>query len=201
VIVSAFAGGPAGVARRGEVERAPVELDRAGLAGEAGPELIEYPLDLTQDVPVPLGLGWVIGRMHGVLVKGDRIWYFHRAGPDRHVQPKVVERRHRVGVEVAHGPAQPDGAPLAALGVDVEHVVDEVEIHLEGTRSVRDGRSPQAPGGKLEGDLPPVVHHRLQRQRDLTDDLGVHVQRVVRGLPIRDREGRPALPLIRHLRP
>src|SRR5207245_2907107 len=68
-------GGPAGVARRGEVERAPVELDRAGLAGEAGPELVEDPLDLAQDVPVPLGLGWVIGRVPGVLVKRDGIWY------------------------------------------------------------------------------------------------------------------------------
>ena len=78
--------------------------------------------------------------------------------------------------------------PAIAVGrPDDELVVDEVELDLEARAPVVHERRREAAGEHVQRYLPPVVDHRLEREADLADDLGPHVQRVARRASRRPR--------------
>ena len=99
--------------------------------------------------------------------------------PNLHRDAELVERTHRLGIEIGDRlgfERDPTGA--AVTGSDVQPVLDEVELEVEDARFVWDRGRGQTTRTDVEGDLPPVVDHRRVRESDLADDLGPHVQRV-----------------------
>ena len=68
-------------------------------------------------------------------------------------------------------------------------VVDEVELDLEVVGVDRHAARGQAPRRRVEGDVPPVVAHRHEREPGLADDLRPQVQRVLGRLPLLERKG------------
>src|SRR5258705_436887 len=67
--------------------------------------------------------------------------------------------------------------------------VHEVELDLEAAALVRDEPCGESARGDAVGHVPPVVARRRERKPDLADDLGVEVQRLLRGPPGRERQG------------
>ena len=137
------------------------------------------------------GVG-IIGGVRVVVGERDRRDRPRWACPNLHRDAELVERTHRLGIEVGDRlgfERDPTGA--AVTGSDVQPVLDEVELDVEDTRSVRHRGRGQTSRADVEGDLPPVVDHRRVRESDLADDLGPHVQRVSGGGPLVDPQRRP----------
>src|SRR5262245_40968566 len=79
-------------------------------------------------------------------------------------------------------------------------MVGEIELDLEAGAARVHERCREAARRNVEGDLPPVVDHRFEREADLSDDLGPHVKRVERVLQRGQVEFGPRKPgLSRHL--
>jgi hypothetical protein len=192
---------PAGVLRRGaareargrQVEAAPVEADRARLADETRPELLEQPIGADERSPEQLDVSRFVQGLDLVLLERDGLGHLDRAWPDPDVDAAVSQPRHQLPVEGGHGSGSKvhDECLRPSVGHD-EAMVDEVEGDLKGAVSVRDRWRREAPGGDLERDVPPVVHRRRERQADLADDLGPHVQGGDRRLPLPPRQLGPS---------
>ena len=116
-----------------QVEAAPEEVDRTGLADEAGPELLQHAVHLDQCLPEQVRVARVVRRVPLVLVERDRIGDLDRTGRDGDVHTPASKPGHEVVVEPCNGPRlelHREGA-----GVVIGHrqsVVDEVDVDLEG---------------------------------------------------------------------
>jgi hypothetical protein len=193
--------GPAGEARQSEVEAAPEEMHRAHFADEAGTERLQHMRGLKQRAPEPIGRVRVVGRMHGVLLKGDRIGKLARHRPDRYVQSQRVEPTHQLAVEIGdrHGLEREVGARAVARP-DHQAMVDEIEIDGKMSRPVRHGRRRKPAAGEIERDLPPMVLERREREPDLAHDLRPHMQGGAAVLPVREGDIWPAFRVLCHHR-
>src|ERR1700739_33899 len=93
----------AGKTRYREIETAPEEMDRAGLAEEAGAELFEHPVDTDKNLQKPLHRVWIVGGMLVILRKPNRIRQFVRHVVDGNVNAEFGERGHDRRVESLNG--------------------------------------------------------------------------------------------------
>lgn len=93
--------------RDGMVEAAPEKVHGAGLAEEAGAELLENAIHGEEDLPEPAHVFGIIGGVDTVLVKGNRIGDFHWHFPNldldahrmKHLHERIIKVRHRTGEE------------------------------------------------------------------------------------------------------
>ena len=178
-----------------QVERAPEDVYRAGLADEPAAERLEHAVHLDERPPEPAHGVAVIAGVDVVLAERDGVRDLDRHRPDgrgdvervEHAHDRVVELSDGAGFEVERSNGTGDGG-------DVESVVDEVEVDLKRrTGGVRHQRRRQSAGRHVERDVPPVVGGRFVGETHLADDLGVELQGVAGVLPIGDRDRRPAL--------
>ena len=119
---------------------------------------------------------------------------------DRNVDPEPAERRVQALVEGRDREpvVERERLELPAVGPDDEPVVDEVEVDLEGHAGRRVHPARRQPAHvDVERDVPPVVARGGRGHPHLADDLRPQVQRVLRRLPLLERERRE-LPLRPH---
>ena len=67
----------------------------------------------------------------------------------------------------------------------------EVQLGIEGAQADRHRRRAQSPGGHVQGHVRPARLEGAQRQAQLADHLGVHVEGVSSVSPLRVRQSRP----------
>ena len=173
-------------ARRRQIETAPEEVDRAGLADEAGLEALQHAVGLAHRPPQQLRVARVVRAMPLVLVERNGVSDLDRMGRDGDVDAAASKPRHELAIEPRDGTRLEDHREGAGVAVgDVQTVLDEVEIHLERSVPVRDRRGRQAAGGHVQRHVPPVVERRRQSEPDLADDLDP---------PVQGRDGRLPVP-------
>ena len=79
-----------------------------------------------------------LGGMRGVLREPHRLRQFVRHLVDRNGNVEFAKRRHDGGVEAGDGVTRQRKVPLRAVaGRDAQAMVDEIEIDLELSRTVR----------------------------------------------------------------
>src|SRR3954470_23306506 len=146
----------AGVARRAssretchrKIETAPEEMHRAPLAEKAGAELLEHAIAVHEDLQETFYSVRVVGRMRAVQRKPDRVRQFVRHLVDSSSNAEFAERRHSGGVEAGDGVPGKRELPLCAVaGRDAQDVIDEIEVDLERSRTVRYRRRRQPARG------------------------------------------------------
>lgn len=100
-------GRAAGEARRRQVEAAPEEMDRAGLADEAGLEALQRGVHLEQRPPEQVGVPRVVRNMLLVLFERDGVGELHRMGPEGDIEWQFRRRE-----ECGRGASiRPPGSP------------------------------------------------------------------------------------------
>ena len=152
-------------------------MDRARLADESGAELLHDPVDLHQGAPEPLDRRRVVGPRRGVPLERHGVDELARRRVQVKVDTEVFQLAHDRGVEVGDR-AWPERhvTPYAVAASDHQPVVDEVEVQLEGPRTVGNRRSAETAGGEIERYVPRVIEPRRRAQPDLADDLGHEVE-------------------------
>src|SRR5690606_39113391 len=139
----------------------PEEVHRAALAHEAGTELLQHAVGLTEYLPAPVRQFGLIHPVLEILVERDRILDLDGPTPDPDRHPGCPQRLHHLPVELRdRSRTQSDRSFASVADLDAEYVVDEVEIDLEGAQPMRHRRGGEPPGAQIERHLPPVIDHR-----------------------------------------
>ena len=180
--------------RHREVEAAPEEVHRTAFPEKRCAKPPEHVIRLDQDAPVPIGILRIVRCVRFIGREADRLLHLDRNGPELYVhvqflecgEIRPVEFRHRLG-------AQRDLLHRSFACPEDELVLDEVELRVERAGPVEHGAGREAPGSDAEGDVPPVVLRRSEREAGLSDDLRPHVERGVRVLPCLERQVRPGI--------
>ena len=94
---------PAVKARDRQVKAAPEEMHRAGLACETRAEFLKDPARLDQYAPEAIRILRIIGSMHLILFKRNRVRYLDRSGPDFDVNAETVESIHHLSIKGCDG--------------------------------------------------------------------------------------------------
>src|SRR5690606_26082172 len=127
------------------------EVYRAGLADEPRAECLEHTVHLNEDAPQPMRVLGVVRAVLLVLLEGDALRDLDGRGPDAYVDAERPQRVHHLAVKGGDGfRLQRDRALAAVARRDLQHVVGEVKIDLEGALSVGDGRGGQPARGDVE---------------------------------------------------
>ena len=169
----------------------PEEVHRARLAAVPAGELLEHRVRPVEDPPEALDRVSIVG---GVLVV-CRKWR-GRLQPERQLADRDVDAEPKqdlvqLRVESRDGEPVDEGKRLhrAAVRADDEAVVDEVEVDLEGRAARRvQSASRQSADVDVERHVPPVISRRRRGHPHLADDLRPEVQRVLRRLPLFERQ-------------
>jgi len=150
-----------------------------------GAELVHYSVGRNELVPEQVRGVAIVGGVLFVVGEWDCRVDLVGPGLNLHRNAELVERMHRLGIEVGHRLGfQRDLTSFAVAGSDVQPVLDEVEFDVEHARCERNRGRGQTPRADVEGDLPPMIDHRRVSESNLPDDLGPHVQRVSGGGPL-----------------
>src|SRR5262249_61428417 len=80
-----------GKAGDGHVEASPEEMHRARLADKGRTELFQRAVDLDQQAPEVVGINGIVGGVHPVLFKRDRVRDLDRYRPYACLQPEGFE--------------------------------------------------------------------------------------------------------------
>src|SRR5437762_1949827 len=91
-----------GKARDRMVEAAPEKMHGAGLAQEAGAELLENAVRGDENLPEPADGFGIVGGVNLVLVKGNRIGNFHRHFPNADLDARRMQNAHERVVKIGH---------------------------------------------------------------------------------------------------
>ena len=172
-------------------------MHRARLAEEAGAELREHLVRRAEDAPEAVGIVAVVGRMHAILGERDRIGDFVRLAVDRDRDAEAGQRVQHVAVEFRdRHRLEHDLAEVAVAGAHPQHVIDEVEIDLEGARAVGDRRRGEPARGDVERHVPGMIEPGRAREPDLADDLRPQLQRLGRCPATPHRAARASDPMM-----
>ena len=112
------------------------------------------------------------------------------ADPNPRVAGRGFARLRRAGVDVVTGVLEADARRLNeafACWIRTGRPLVTLKVALTLDGRVAHGRRAEPASGQVERDLPPLVHERRERQANLPDDLGVHVERVARFTPRLER--------------
>src|SRR6185295_12149811 len=141
----------AGEARHREIETAPKEMHRARLAEKAGAELFEDAVAVDEDLQETSdGLG-VVGGMRAVQREPHRIGQFVWHLVYGNSNAEFGKRGKCGGVEAGDRMTRQRKVPMRAVaGRDAQAMVDEIEIDLEGSRTVRHRRRRQSARRDIE---------------------------------------------------
>ena len=169
-----------GKPRYGQIEAAPEEMHRAGLAKKAAAESLQYALGLKQDLPAaPRGVRSVRCVL-AIFSERNRRLHLDRRGPKRNLDSERAQYSHILCEEVRHR-ARDESKPArrAVAGSHPERVVDKIEVHRERLLAVTRGGSPLTPNVartilELVRSTPhgPAPHAALsEREQEVLRDL------------------------------
>src|SRR6185312_830719 len=133
-------GSRARISRGRQIEGTPVKADGARLPDEARPEVAEHALGVEQDAPEARDPLAIVDAVDAVLAKWNRLAHdLDRLVPNRNAHADRRERVHELRVEIGDRAIAERQLPShARVGADDEHVVDEVELHVERPIVVRE---------------------------------------------------------------
>jgi hypothetical protein len=115
--------------------------------------------------------------MRRVAFEGDAVGHLDGRGPDPHRAGDLLERRHRLRVEVRdRHRLELDRHAGAARALEAQLVRQEVELRDERALAAAHRLRREPPRREVERRVPPVIHERRVRERELADDLHPHVQ-------------------------
>src|ERR1700687_3209893 len=148
----------AGKTRDREIKAAPEEMHRAGLAKEAGAELLEHPIGIDKNLKKAPHRVRVVGGWWVVLREADRLRKFVRHLVDRDMNAEFGEISHDSRVKTGNRFSGQGKLPRCAVtGRNPQMMIDEVEVDLEGADTVGNRRSRQPAGGDVQRDVPGMV--------------------------------------------
>src|SRR5258708_31057609 len=123
----------AGKTRHSEIETAPEKLQRAGLAEEAGAELLEHPIGIEKNLKKAPERVRVVGGVRVILREADRLRQFVRHLVDHDVNAELGENSHNSRVKTSNRFSGQGKLPRCAFtGRNPRMMIDEVEVDLEG---------------------------------------------------------------------
>src|SRR5258708_6737923 len=116
-------------------------MNGAAFAEEAGAKFLQHAVGGQQNLPEAPCIVGIVRGMYPVLAEGccgrDLAGIF--VDGDRNTE--IVKRRHQRAVKLRDALRPQREAPHAAVADgDVERMLDEIELNLEGARSMRNGR-------------------------------------------------------------
>src|SRR6185437_3314870 len=132
-------------ARGREIEAAPEKMYGAGLADESRAKLFEDGVNGCEDSPEAIGILRIVRVMRGIAIEANRIGNLHGHGPHFGFDSEDREIVHELFVKAGHASGnQIHYFCLTAAGRDPEHMIDEIEFHLEDSERVGNWRGGQA---------------------------------------------------------
>ncbi len=163
----------AGEAGDGEVEAAPEEMDRAGLAAKTGAEAIEHRHDPRQGVVQPAGAVALIIARRMIVCEADRFGDLVGLAVEGRGQTVPFEHRDQPRVQLGDGLALERQEILAAVADAQGHAVAaEVERQSEGAALAGGGREDgKAAGARPERRMPAMVEPGRMRDAQLAEHL------------------------------
>ena len=116
--------------------------------------------------------------------------------------PSSASAGKRGSVEAGDRMSRQRKVPLRAVaGRNAQAMVDEIEVDLERSRTVRHRRRRQSARRDVERHMPGMIEPGRFGQPDLADDLGPELQRRTGVTPRRRRQFRPrAVRIVAHAR-
>jgi hypothetical protein len=126
-----------------------------------------------QHPPEPLREVAIVGRVRAVVGKRHGAGNLVRHLVDAHVDAKLAQRHHHIGVELRdrHRP-QRELADMAVAHAKPQQMVDEIELDGEIAPVAGDRRRAEPARGDVQGDVPGMVEPGRQRKPHLADHLG-----------------------------
>src|SRR2546423_3687699 len=183
------------IALGGDVAGEPVDLNRADLPGEGRAELLQDPAYLAVDAERAMRVLGDVGLVLGVL-RERPVLVRQVIGMGMRESRIDVERTQCVlglRIERRDGLVGERNQCLAAVvGVDPQHVIEEVEPAREQRPLPRCAELDRGPAARPvpQGDVPPVIAADSAGQSQLANDLQIAVQGFPGGLPLLVRDGR-----------
>src|SRR5882757_10507298 len=127
-----FRRGASGKSRHRKIEAAPKKMHRARLSSEARSKLLENAIRGHKNPPERVCGLRIVRCVCAVLVEANRVWHFHRHGPDLDIDFKGMKQSHKVRVEIRYlARVQAQAFVLAAICDDVQLVSDEIEFDFK----------------------------------------------------------------------
>src|SRR6266849_6251371 len=183
-----------GKARHGQIKAAPEKMHRAHFAEKAGAEMRKHVVRREQHAPETVGIVAIVGGVREVPIEWDAISDLARHRRDGNLDVEFGERRAQLAEELRNRLwREHELTEVPVAGSYPQHMVDKVEIELEGAGAVRDRRGRQAARGQVQRHVPGVVEPRRLRQAYLADDLRPQMQRLAGILPSRIGQLRPPI--------
>ena len=122
--------------------------------------------------------------MDAVLIKWNRVGYFHRHLPDIGLDTRRAQHLQESLIKIGHGAGEErECFDLAIVGFKHELVIEEIESQLDYALLVVHGRRGEAARTYVQGHIPPMVHPGSERQANLAHDLRPHMKCRVRIFP------------------
>ncbi len=107
-------------------------MNRAALAQEPGPEVLEHPIRLEQGPREALGSLRVVLVMNGVLLEGNGGGDFAGGGVDGHLKSELKESTEQGAMEIGHTAGLEGQLPeLPITRLDHQLMIEEIEHQLE----------------------------------------------------------------------
>jgi hypothetical protein len=195
----AFRGGATGKTGDGMVEATPEKVHGAGLAEEAGAELLENAIHGDEDLPEPARIFGIVRGVDAILVKGNGVGDFHWHFPNLDLDARRAKHAHKGLIKIGHRAGEErERFDLAVVGLQHEFVIEEIEAQFEGAPRVGNCRGGQAARADIERHIPPVIQPGSKSEANFADDLRPHVEGGVGILPRCEWEGRPAVWQVAH---
>src|SRR6185437_10612645 len=161
-------------------------------AEKAGAEFLQHAVGLQQNLPEPVRVDRIVRGMGRILAEGDGVGNFTGVLVDDDGDTEIRQCRHHRAVEVRDAARlQCQSPPGAVADDDVEHMLDKIELNLEGAGAVRHGRGAEAARGEIQRHVPAVIHPGSLRETYLADNLGPELQSVASVPPCGVRQLRP----------
>ena len=176
----------------GQIEGTPEEMHRTCLPEESTFEPCQGAVGVQQHVKESLSELGIVRSVATIVQERDRRVDLNGYRPYLHGNSQGLEHAHVFSIKVRYRlRSQRDAARCAVARVHDQPMVDEIELDVEGARSVRDRRRDQSARADVQRHVPPVILRRCQGKSRFPDDLHPHVQGVVRVPPFRELQARP----------
>jgi hypothetical protein len=167
-------------------------LDWADFSDERSTKVCHDPVGLDQLLPERARRIGIVVSVLIVLSERDSGVYLVGLAHDVCFDAEMAERRERLAIKLGDRSGRQRHRLLTAVTVsDRQHVVDEVELHVEHRIPVWNAAGGQSPGTDVQRHLPPVIYQRHMSHADLADDLSPHMQGVAGCRPFLHHQGRP----------
>src|SRR6185295_5523386 len=134
----AFGRGPSREPRDRQIEAAPEKMHRAALPDEGRSELLEHPVGLKQHSPKSIRVLRIVRSVLVIFGEGNRVGNFVGLAVYADLDCKREQRIHHLAIEISHRARfKRKGLDGAVAGANKQAMIDEVEINIKRSSSIR----------------------------------------------------------------